>query len=32
LKLGRSSYGGNNVFPVWHDDVVVSSAPVGCSD
>lgn len=32
LKLGRSSYGGNNVFPVWHDDVVVSSAPVGCAD
>jgi hypothetical protein len=32
LKLGRSSYGGNNVFPVWHDDVVVSSAPVGCTD
>ena len=32
LKLGRSSYGGNNVFPVWHDDVVVSSTPVGCSD
>jgi polysaccharide lyase-like protein len=32
LKVGRSSYGGNNVFPVWHDDVVVSSAPVGCAD
>jgi len=32
MKLGRSSYGGNNVFPVWHDDVVVSAAPVGCAD
>jgi hypothetical protein len=32
LKLGRSSYGGNNVFPVWHDDLVVSSTPVGCAD
>lgn len=31
LKLGRSSYGGNNVFPVWHDDVVVSPTPVGCA-
>lgn len=30
LKLGRSSYGGNNVFPVWHDDVIVSPTPVGC--
>jgi hypothetical protein len=32
MKLGRSSYGGNNVFPVWHDDVVVSATPVGCAD
>jgi hypothetical protein len=31
-KLGRSSYGGNNVLPVWHDDLGVSSAPVGCTD
>ena len=30
LKLGRSSYGGNNVWPVWHDDVVLSTQPVGC--
>jgi hypothetical protein len=30
MKLGRSSYGGNNVFPVWHDDVVISASPVGC--
>ncbi len=32
MKLGRSSYGGNNVWPVWHDDVVVASQPVGCTD
>jgi hypothetical protein len=32
MKLGRSSYGGNNVFPVWHDDVVVSTSPVGCAE
>jgi hypothetical protein len=32
MKLGRSSYGGNNVFPVWHDDVVVSASPVGCAE
>jgi hypothetical protein len=32
LKLGRSSYGGNMTWPVWHDDVIVSSEPVGCAD
>ena len=32
LKLGRSAYGGNQTWPVWHDDVVVSSQPVGCAD
>jgi len=31
LKLGRSSYGGNGVWPVWHDDVVLSTQPVGCA-
>jgi hypothetical protein len=32
MKLGRSSYGGNNVWPVWHDDVIVATQPVGCTD
>jgi hypothetical protein len=31
LKLGRSSYGGNNIWPVWHDDVVLANQPVGCA-
>jgi polysaccharide lyase-like protein len=30
LKLGRSSYGGNGVWPVWHDDVALSNQPIGC--
>ena len=30
FKLGRSSYGGNNVWPVWHDDVALSTSPLPC--
>lgn len=30
FKLGRSSYGGNNVWPAWHDDVALSTSPIGC--
>jgi hypothetical protein len=30
FKFGRSSYGGNSEFPVWHDDVALGTARLGC--
>lgn len=30
FKFGRASYGGNNTWSVWHDDIAVGTAPIGC--
>jgi len=30
FKFGRASYGGNNTWTVWHDDVAVGTAPIAC--
>ena len=30
FKFGRSSYGGNNEFAVWHDDVALGTQRIGC--
>lgn len=30
FKFRRASYGGNNTWPVWHDDLAVGTAPIGC--
>ena len=30
FKLDRASYGGNNTWTLWHDDVAVGTAPIGC--
>jgi len=30
FKFGRASYGGNNTWTLWHDDIAVGTAPIGC--
>ena len=30
FKFGRASYGGNNTWSVWHDDIAVGTAPIAC--
>jgi hypothetical protein len=30
FKFGRASYGGNNTWSIWHDDVAVGTSPIGC--
>jgi hypothetical protein len=30
FKFGRSSYGGDVTFPVWHDDVALGTQRIGC--
>lgn len=31
LKLGRAAYGASGQGAIWHDDVLVSGEPIGCS-
>ncbi len=32
FKFGRSSYGGDVTFPVWHDDVALGTERIGCGE